>query len=66
MELDSAIEKQQFDEAVALSDKLSQRKFAKQVTTAFSCHEYVRQTKVWILVKVLVLHLGILLHFVYD
>ena len=45
-ELDSAIERREFDEAVTLSDKLTQRKFAKQVTTAFDCHEYIKKRKV--------------------
>lgn len=44
--MDLAIERGQFDEAVQMSEKLSQREFASKVATAFDCQEFVKKKKV--------------------
>lgn len=44
--MDLAIEHGQFDEAVAMSEKLSQREFASKLATAFDCQDYVKRKKV--------------------
>lgn len=44
--MDLAIEQGQFDEAVMMSEKLSQREFASKLATAFDCQEFVKQQKV--------------------
>ena len=44
--MDLAIEQGQFDEAVMMSEKLSQREFASKLATAFDCQDFVKRKKV--------------------
>lgn len=44
--LDLAIEEGQFEAAVDMSERLSQRDFASKLATAFDCHDYIKRKKV--------------------
>ena len=44
--MDLAIEHGQLDEAVMMSEKLSQREFASKLATAFDCQDFVKRKKV--------------------
>ena len=44
--MELAIEEGQFEEAVTMSERLSQREFASKLATAFDCHDYIKKKKV--------------------
>lgn len=49
--MDLAIEKGRLEEAVEMSEKLSQREFASKLATAFDCRDYVKRKTVSSLIK---------------
>ena len=44
--MDLAIEQGQFEHAVMMSEKLSQREFASKLAAAFDCQDFVKRKKV--------------------
>ena len=44
--MDLAIEQGQFDKAVMMSKRLSEREFASKLATAFDCQDFVKRKKV--------------------